>query len=68
MMADLGSVARQLIPPVLWNLLVKLKHTGEAPAWEYLSQGWAYTGRHEGRSGWNDPSILDIYRRKWPKF
>jgi putative methyltransferase (TIGR04325 family) len=59
---------RNWLPPVLWDLLVRLKHVNTPPEWEYLPQGWTYALRHEGRGGWNDPSILDVYRRKWPKF
>jgi putative methyltransferase (TIGR04325 family) len=53
---------------VLWDLLVRLKHANTPPEWEYLPKGWAYAQRHPDNQAWNDPSILEVYRRKWPVF
>ena len=60
--------ARQLAPPILWDALIRIKHRADLPEWEYLPEGWTYAQRHPDNQDWNDPSILEVYRRKWPVF
>ncbi len=70
-----GEPWRDLVPPVLWRALRRLRgartrkaSAGGAPEWEYLPEGWAYAAAHQEVRGWNVPDILSTYRRKWPRY
>ena len=67
-MSELKTAARRLFPPVLWDMMTRLKHANQPPEWEYRPEGWAYAQRQPDNQAWNDPSILEVYRRKWPVF
>jgi len=67
-MISLKLAVRQLAPPILWDALIRIKHRADLPEWEYLPEGWAYAQHRPDNKAWNDPSILEVYRRKWPVF
>lgn len=66
---------RQLTPPpvrrslkqvfLLPPLYRRFKHKIE---YEYLSQGWRMEELDPAIKGWNDQSILEVYKAKWPAF
>jgi len=66
--SGLTLLARRLLPPVMWDALTRLQQANRPAEWEYLPEGWAYAQRHPDNQAWNDPSILEVYRRKWPVF
>jgi len=66
--SGLKLLARRLLSPVLWDALTRLKQARAPIEWEYLPEGWAYAQHHPDNQAWNDPSILEVYRRKWPHF
>lgn len=40
----------------------------EIKEWEYIPEGWAYAKTHREIRGWNVPDIVEVYKRKWPRF
>jgi putative methyltransferase (TIGR04325 family) len=36
--------------------------------WDYIPEGWAYADSHPEVKGWNVLDVLEVYKRKWPKF
>lgn len=67
---------RELTPPILWRALSEFRtvlgdkaHSrSKAREWEYIPEGWAYAKAHPEVKGWSVPEILEIYKRKWPRF
>jgi putative methyltransferase (TIGR04325 family) len=59
---------RQILPPVVTDLLEALRSRPPAPLpeWEYLPDGWQDGG--EDAQGWNVESVATSQRRKWPRF
>lgn len=70
------DVLRDLAPPIIWHTLRRLgtvfinKSCPEPRAreWEYIREGWTYTKTHPEVTGWNVPDILEVSKRKLPKF
>jgi putative methyltransferase (TIGR04325 family) len=59
----------RLLPPIVVDAARRLpvrRALVGPPAWEYLPAGWDTPGLR--RQGWNDPSVLETQRRKWPAF
>lgn len=72
-MALLKGIARRLFPPILadagrWVRDKTRRSRLGLPEWEYIPEGWAYARTHPEVKGWNVPDILEVYKRKWPKF
>lgn len=72
----LRRIARQLLPPVITNALVRMMRGRERPEWEYVPDGWrgdpspqpSPRKRGEGASGWNVDSVVRAQRAKWDRF
>jgi putative methyltransferase (TIGR04325 family) len=62
----LRRIARQLLPPVITNALVRMMRGRERPEWEYVPDGWR--GDHSPQSGWNVDSVVRAQRAKWDRF
>lgn len=63
-------IAKRIVPPIFidigkWAMRNILR---KAPEWEYIPEGWAYAKTHREIKGWNVPEILEIYKRRWPRF
>lgn len=60
---------QDLTPPLLWRSLRKFASRPQSRDWEYVPEGWRYADLHSSRvKGWNVESVLEIYKRKWPRF
>jgi len=62
-------LAVRLLPPVLLDvakLLPFRRVLAGAPEWEYVPDGWLRTT--EVGEGWNDASVVETQKRKWPAF
>jgi putative methyltransferase (TIGR04325 family) len=58
------SVLKQFLPPVLVNVA---NRSLRAPCeWEYKPDGWS--AKYERVGGWNDCSIAETQRARWPVF
>jgi putative methyltransferase (TIGR04325 family) len=61
----LRRIARQLLPPVITNALIRVMRGREKREWEYVPDGWR--GRRVS-SGWNDESVVRAQRARWDRF
>ncbi len=61
-----ATIARRLLPPLLYDALRALRPLGRRPAWEYLPGGFA--SLPPASRGWNDASVLAAQRERWPAF
>jgi putative methyltransferase (TIGR04325 family) len=68
MWTNLKDVLRDLMPPLLLRTLRRFRVESEVTEWVYIPDGWAYAKSHGEVKGWNVPDILDVYKKKWPKF
>jgi putative methyltransferase (TIGR04325 family) len=66
-MVRLRAIARELLPPVVARYLARAiqSATSGGPEWEYCPEGAAAWDRFRG---WNDPSVAEAQRAKWPAF
>ena len=74
------DITKLLLPPIFLKLVRSLRKKDAAPVvtrpadpplpveWEYIPEGWAYVEKHPEIQGWNVQSILETYKRKWPRF
>ena len=63
------KVLRELTPPLFVDLIKRFKVKGKTdPEWIYVPEGWDYIRTHPEVKGWNVRSILEIYKKKWPRF
>ena len=61
-------VVKAITPPALVSAARRVRDaraTPAAPEWEYVAEGWDRPPRVRG---WNEPSVVDAYRRKLPAF
>ena len=67
---QLKCIAKRVLPPILIDAgrWIRAKTKPPTPVWEYIPEGWAYAKTHHEVKGWNVPDILEVYKRKWPKF
>lgn len=57
--------AKQLVPPILSNFMIKnLGYIGMAP-WQYMKEGFSYKPKS---NGWNLDSIAKLQFDKWPSY
>ena len=66
------DIIKSFIPPIVLQFIrnrrpKSYRRTGY-PEWEYVPEGWAYAQSHSEVKGWNVHEILDVYKRKWPRF
>lgn len=60
---------KQLTPPILLRLArMCIPKPPSVTDWEYVPDGWQYAANHREVKGWNVPDILEVYKRKWPRF
>lgn len=64
----LRRIARQLLPPVITNALLKVMRGREKREWEYVPDGWRQRGASAAAAGWNDESVVRAQRAKWDRF
>lgn len=61
-------IVKNFIPPIFIHIAMHIKYIFCKPEWEYIPKGWAYAKKHHEVKGWNVSDILEVYKRKWPKF
>jgi putative methyltransferase (TIGR04325 family) len=61
-------VLLDLTPPILWRVLRATRPDSNRQEWVYIPEGWAYKETHPEVKGWNVADVLDVYKRKWPRF
>jgi putative methyltransferase (TIGR04325 family) len=66
-MASAKEIVRLIAPPILLKLAMRFR-LRRFVEWEYVPEGWAYAREHPEVQGWNVQDILEVYKRKWPKF
>lgn len=59
------SLARNLLPPVLTDLLRRVTALGNAPEWEYVGDSWP--NDKAVQDGWNDESVASAEKAKWSR-
>lgn len=63
----LKKVAKRVAPPIVLDAARWLRRPfAGAPEWEYVPEGWAR--RDPKIKGWNEGSILETQKAKWPSF
>jgi putative methyltransferase (TIGR04325 family) len=66
------DIIKSFIPPIvlqfIWNRKSESYPGTGCPEWEYIPEGWSYLQAHPEIKGWNVQEILDVYKRKWPRF
>jgi putative methyltransferase (TIGR04325 family) len=63
------AAARNLLPPVLWTGLRRLRAAlpgGARPRWEYVPEGWARAQTDPTVKGWNVSAVAERHRLLWP--
>jgi len=58
-------VLKEFLPPIVVNAVLHSSMFG-LPEWEYKPDGWP--AKHERIGGWNDQSIAETQRARWPAF
>lgn len=71
--AKVKPIFRDLIPPLIWRNLSKLRTLQAAPKqeyieWEYVPEGWDASQTDPNIKGWNVESVLEAYKANWPNF
>jgi putative methyltransferase (TIGR04325 family) len=66
----LRTLIKLIIPPVLIVLAKKLREKlpGYVKEWEYIPGGWVSATANPRIKGWDEASVLEIYKAKWPAF
>jgi putative methyltransferase (TIGR04325 family) len=65
----LRRIARQLLPPVITNALLRVMRGREKREWEYVPDGWRHRASIPANaSGWNVDSVVRAQRAKWDRF
>lgn len=66
------KIIKSLLPPIVPQLIRYLRSAAyrrrRDDEWEYIPAGWAYAQTHPEVKGWNVHEILEVYKRKWPRF
>jgi putative methyltransferase (TIGR04325 family) len=66
------DIIKSFIPPIVLQFIrsgrSKSYQRTDLPEWEYVPEGWTYAQSHSEVKGWNVQEILDVYKRKWPRF
>jgi putative methyltransferase (TIGR04325 family) len=64
------AAIQYLLPPALLDLARWLKRVSRRrpPPWERVPGGWAELGRQPKIKGWNEESVVGVYRRRWAAF
>jgi putative methyltransferase (TIGR04325 family) len=68
---DAKEFIKLIMPPLVIKLGKRLLPDGSkpnAPAWEYIPEGWAYARNHPEVKGWNVSDILETHKSKWERF
>ncbi len=69
---NLKKVLVEITPPFLkkatQKIIKKFDKTQNYFEWEYIPTGWDYLEDHPEIRGWNAEEILEVYKKKWPKF
>jgi putative methyltransferase (TIGR04325 family) len=63
------TAARNLLPPVLWSGLRRLRTAlpgATRPQWEYVPEGWARARTDPDVKGWNVAAVAERHRLLWP--
>lgn len=65
------DVVKKLVPPIFMDAFGwgkrKIKRFGYIES-EYVPEGWEYSKKESAVKGWNETSILDVYKKEWPLF
>lgn len=69
-MSRLKQFAKTIAPPFLWNAFGRTWRALRKPQyeWEYVPEGWKAEGINPNNKGWDNDSIIQVYRKKWPEF
>jgi putative methyltransferase (TIGR04325 family) len=51
----------------LWQR-IRAARPASRPEWEYVPAGWSAAQHNAAIKGWNDTSVLETYKAKWPTF
>ena len=66
------ELVKLFVPPLFIKLVRRIRSGARREEsfieWEYIPEGWRYGGTSAEVKGWNVESVLEIYKRKWPKF
>jgi putative methyltransferase (TIGR04325 family) len=65
---NLRKSARYLLPPFALDLArdARRRLLRRPPAWAYVPEGWRAARSDPRIKGWNQDSIVDVYRARWP--
>jgi len=64
----LRRIARQLLPPVVTNALLRVMRGRQKREWEYVPDGWRHRSASASPVGWNVESVVRAQRAKWDRF
>jgi putative methyltransferase (TIGR04325 family) len=68
-MMTISSLVRLVLPPPVRQWLrERLQRWNGRAEWEYIPEGWQAIRTNPAIKGWNERSILDMYRTHWPAF
>ncbi len=66
------ELVKLFVPPLFIKLCRRVRFGAREKKpfieWEYIPEGWEYGRMSTEVKGWNVESVLDVYKRKWPKF
>ncbi|HNX90686.1 MAG TPA: hypothetical protein PKY78_00280 [Candidatus Omnitrophota bacterium] len=68
---NIKRFVKAVVPPIFIILLDKVKKyfadRGKTE-FEYIPEGWSYVAKPGAMDGWNEKSILEVYKKEWPKY
>ncbi len=70
MIKDVKNKIKLFIPPIILLIFKKAKIIIKdfLPEYEYIPNGWISEKVNQKIKGWNENSILEVYKKNWPSF
>jgi putative methyltransferase (TIGR04325 family) len=63
---DTKYIFNQFLPPIIASAIKRILQKSQLPEWEYMPNGWS--AKYGRIRGWNDQSIAEAQRARWPVF